>query len=286
MLSIAVTLTWSQDADTIPNWEMGGMTTIPFSQVSFSEYWAAGGENSLSGGILINFFANYKEDDVSWANSLNLGYGILRQGDITKKSEDRIELNSQYGRKAWDSWYYSGLVNFKTQFAPGYNYPNDEDIISNFLAPAYLTTSLGLDYKPSERFNLFLSPLTGKYTIVADDSLSAAGAFGVEPGQKFRAELGGFIKILYMTPLFTNVDFQTKLDLFSNYLNNPQNIDVNMELLLNMKVNEFLSATINTLLIYDDDIDFPIESPEAGRPGRGPRLQFKEVFGLGFSYKF
>jgi hypothetical protein len=273
----------SQDTDTLSNWKLGGMSTLTFTQVSLSKYWAAGGENSLSGGVMINFYANYEKDNVSWANSLDLGYGLIKQGDITKKSNDRIDFSSQYGKKASEKWNYSGLFNFKTQFAPGYNYPNDQDIISNFFAPAYITTSLGMEYKPDDRFSLFLSPVTGKFTFVADDSLSASGSFGVEPGEKFRAELGGFLKAMYKTPLFTNVDLQTKLDLFSNYLNNPQNIDVNMEILINMQINKFLSANINTLFIYDDDINFLID-PESGK--KGPRLQFKEVIGLGLSYKF
>lgn len=276
-------ITLSQDPDSLSNWKLGGMSTLTFSQVSLSKYWAAGGENSLSGGVMINFYANYEKDNLSWANSLDLGYGLIKQGDITKKSNDRIDFSSQYGKKASEKWNYSGLLNFKTQFAPGYNYPNDQDIISNFFAPAYITTSLGMEYKPDDRFSLFLSPVTGKFTFVADDSLSASGSFGVEPGEKFRAELGGFLKAMYKTPLFTNVDLQTKLDLFSNYLNNPQNIDVNMEILINMQINKFLSANINTLFIYDDDINFLID-PESGK--KGPRLQFKEVFGLGLSYKF
>ena len=276
-------VTLSQETDSLSNWKLGGMSTLTFSQVSLSKYWAAGGENSLSGGVMINFYANYEKDNVSWANSLDLGYGLIKQGDITKKSNDRIDFSSQYGKKASENWNYSGLFNFKTQFAPGYNYPNDQDIISNFFAPAYITTSLGMEYKPGDRFSLFLSPVTGKFTFVADDSLSASGSFGVEPGEKFRAELGGFLKAMYKTPLFTNVDLQTKLDLFTNYLNNPQNIDVNMEILINMQINKFLSANINTLFIYDDDIKFLID-PESGK--KGPRLQFKEVLGLGLSYKF
>jgi len=280
-------LAYSQSADTVVVWKKGGMAQLNFSQVSFSKYWAAGGENSFSGVTLLNLFANYEKDNLSWANELNLGYGLIRQGDITKKSNDRIEFNSQFGRKSTNKLYYSGMLNFKTQFAPGYNYPNDSVPISKLFAPAYITTSLGMEYKPSDKFHVFASPLTGKFTIVSDEVLSSAGAFGVEPGDKFRAELGGFVKAMYKTPLVTNVDMLTKADFFSNYLKNPQNIDVNLEVLITMKINEYLSATINTMLIYDDDIKFAIDTDDDGIPdGTGARLQFKEVFGLGFSYKF
>jgi len=283
-LSCAICIVYSQEADTISPWKKGGIATLTFSQVSFSKYWAAGGENSFSGGAMLNLFANYDKDNLSWANSVDLGYGLIRQGDITKKSNDRIELNSQFGRKATDKLFYSGMLNFRTQFAPGYNYPNDSVVISRGFAPAYITTSLGMEYKPSDKFNLFVSPVTGKFTIVNDYVLSAAGAFGVEPGEKFRAELGGFLKMLYKTPVVTNVDLLFRADFFSNFLKNPQNIDVNTEVLVSMKINEYLSATINVLMMYDDDIKFVIDDTLPER--KGPRMQFKEVFGLGFSYKF
>lgn len=282
-----MTYSQSEDADTTVVWKKGGIAQLNFSQVNFSKYWAAGGENSFSGVALLNLFANYEKDNFSWANTLDLGYGLIRQGDITKKSNDRLEYNSQFGRKATSKLFYSGMLNFKSQFAPGYNYPNDSVPISKLFAPAYITTSIGVEYKPSDKLQIFASPVTGKFTIVSDETLSAAGAFGVEPGEKFRAELGGFLKMMYKTPVVTNVDLLTKADFFSNYLKNPQNIDVNLEILLTMKINEYLSATINTMMIYDDDVKFAIDTDGDGLPdGTGARLQFKEVFGLGFSYKF
>ena len=261
-------------------WKKGGIGTLTFSQLSLYQ-WAAGGENSFSGTGLLNIFANYKKDKNSWDNTLNLEYGLMKQGDLTKKSSDKIDFSSKYGRKASEKWNYSALLGFKTQFAPGYNYPNDSTIISNAFSPAYITFSLGMDYKPNDDFSLFLSPLTGKITIVSDDSLSFYGAYGVEPGSKIRSEFGGFIKASYKKTLMKNVDLMTKLELFSNYFENPQNIDVNWELLISMKVNEFLAATISTQVIYDDDIDVP-----RGNDGPGPGIQIKEVFGIGLSYKF
>lgn len=261
-------------------WKKGGMGTLTFSQVSFYQ-WASGGENSYSGNAFLNLFANYKKETVSWDNTLGLGYGLLKQGPQTKKSDDRIDLASQFGMKASEKWNYSALLGFKTQFDKGYNYPDVTHKISDLFSPAYLTISLGMDYKPSDRFNIFLSPLTGKMTFVLDDSLSADGAFGVDPGKKFRAEFGGYAKIVYKVELMKNVDLQTKLDLFSNYLKNPGNVDANAEFLITMKINEYLSATFNTLLIYDDDINL-IQDDETVGPG----LQVKEIFGIGLSYKF
>ena len=261
-------------------WKTGGLGSLTFSQVSLYQ-WSAGGEPSLSGAAILNLFANYAKADVTWENTLDLGYGLIKQGDITKKSNDRIEFTSQYSHKASEKWNYSGLINFRSQFARGYNYPNDSVRISNFMAPGYLTASVGMNYRPNEKFTLFLSPFAGKFTFVLDDSLSQQGQFGVDPGNKFRSEIGGYIRVGYKTDIMTNVNFSTKVDLFSNYLENPQNIDINWELMLAMKINDYLSATINLIALYDDDINVPREDKEPG-----PGWQLKEVFGLGLSYEF
>jgi len=261
-------------------WKKGGMGTLTFSQVSFYQ-WASGGENSYSGNAFLNLFANYKKENVSWENTLGLGYGVLKQGPQTKKSDDRIDFASQFGMKASEKWNYSALLGIKSQFDKGYNYPDDSTKISNFFSPAYVTISLGMDYKPNDKFSIFISPLTGKMTFVTDDSLSAQGAFGVEPGKKFRSEFGGYAKIAYKQEILENVELQAKVDMFSNYLKNPGNIDVNAEIQLVMKINEFLAATFNTLLIYDDDVNL-LQSDDSNGPG----LQIKEVFGVGLSYKF
>lgn len=201
-----------------------------------------------------------------------------------KKTEDKIDLSSKYGYKITHDakWYYSALLNFRTQFANGYNYPDTENKISTLFAPAYLTLSVGVDYKPNDKFSLFIAPLASKLTFVTDEELSNAGAFGVDPGKKFRAELGGNIKAEAKFPIVKNVDGYTAVNLFSNYLHEPQNIDVNWDLRINMKINKFLSANIITNMIYDHDIQVPID--DQGNTGR--RVQWKELFGAGLSFKF
>jgi hypothetical protein len=189
--------------------------------------------------------------------------------------------------KASEKWYYSALLSFKTQMSVGYNYPDTENKFSDLLAPGYLLFALGMDYKPIPEFSAFLSPLTSKNTIVNDQDLSDAGAFGVDPGKKFRGEIGAYANLLYKKDeIFKNVSFATRLDLFSNYLHNPQNIDINWEVILILKVNEFLSATVNTLLIYDDDVLIKIDEGNEGEAIMGKRVQFKEVIGVGLTYKF
>jgi hypothetical protein len=272
-----------EQADSLNYWKRSGVISANFTQVSLTN-WAAGGQSSMSGVFLFNYLANYKKDSLSWDNYIDLRYGFLKEdeSDLTKSS-DRIEFNSKVGYATGGGWNYSGLVNFKSQFAPGYNYPrvSGDEPISKFFAPAYINIALGMDYK-TEFMSLFISPATGKFTIVSDDVLSAAGEFGVDPGKKFRSEFGGSVRFAAKKELVKNVTASTKLDLFSNYFNNPGNIDVDWTLMLNMKINEWMSANLLTQLIYDDDIK--IYNPDTDHSA--PMVQFMEMFGVGLSLKF
>ncbi|UCG28090.1 MAG: DUF3078 domain-containing protein [Bacteroidales bacterium] len=279
-LSSLISLGWNvlgqENADS-SNWKFGGMGSFTFSQVSLVN-WAAGGESSMSGNLFVNLNSGYKKGKSTWDNNLDLGYGLVKQSDQkTRKSDDRIDFSSKYGRIATGKLYYSVLLNFKSQFAAGYLYPKDS-VISNFMAPGYILLSLGMDYKPNDRFSLYFSPLTEKMTIVNDKIL--ADSYGVEAGKTVRSELGGFLKIMYKKDIMKNVNLLTKLDLFSNYGEDPQNIDAGWEVIITMKINKYLTANFNTHLIYDDDIQI-----DDGEGNLAPRVQFKEVFGVGLSYK-
>lgn len=290
-LFISTALIGQEKTEAPKLWKKAGDFSINFSQVSFSN-WAAGGKNSVSGVALFNYSANYLKDRVSWDNSLNMGYGLLKeQNRSVVKSEDKLEISSKVGYKMTEAgkWFFSGLTNFRTQFADGFNYTNKDypERISTFFAPAYLTLAVGFDYKPTDKFTLFMSPLSGKFTFVADKELADAGAFGVDPGKKSRAEMGGTLKSELKFKVVKNVDAVTNLTLFSNYLKNPQNIDVNWDFRLNMKINEYLSANLLTNMIYDDDIQVPIDSNDDGIiDGKGRRIQLKQLFGAGLSLKF
>lgn len=274
----------AQSETEAPLWKKSGDLTFNFSQVSFAN-WVAGGKNSVSGVTLFNYSANYAKERLNWDNTLNLGYGLLKEGtnDVIK-SEDKMDLSSKLGYKMTEEgkWFYSGLFNFRSQFANGFKYPDTENKISTLFAPAYITLALGADYKPSDNFSLFLSPLSSKFTFVTDQELSDLGAFGVDPGKKFRAEMGGSLKSELKFPVVENVDVHTVLGLFSNYLNDPQNIDVNWDFRVNMKINKFLSANFITNMIYDHDIIVPIDD----EGGKGRRVQLKQLFGAGLSFKF
>jgi hypothetical protein len=296
-LTEAEKLLRAKTTDTLAGWKKGGMVSINFAQNSFKN-WAAGGQNSIALNTLLNVFANYHKNNMTWDNSLDIGYGFQRQGKdaAAMKTDDKIDLTSKLGKVAYKNWYYSGLLNFKTQMAPGYNYPNDSVKISNFLAPAYLVTALGMDYKPNDNFNMFIAPLTSRVTFVNNQDLANAGAYGVDKaeigangkiskdGKKYRSEFGGYLRILYKKDLMENVSLTTKVDAFSNYLKNPQNIDIYWEMLIAMKINKYMTATITTNLIYDDDIKIAYD--EKNPLKFGPKAQFKEVLCIGFSYKF
>lgn len=286
----------TQHADTTLGWKKGGVFAINLAQTSLTN-WAAGGQNSFASNGIFSAFANYKMGKSVWVNSLDIGYGLLKQGKNTgfRKTDDKFDFLSKYGREAFKSFYYSALVNFKTQMAPGYIYPNDSVKISDLLAPAYLLGALGMDYKPNASFSAFLAPLTGKIIIVNDKALSDAGAFGVKPGKKSKTEFGGYIRVIYTrnnfkSPFLKNVSFTTKADFFSNYLDKPQNIVVNWETLIAFKVNKYLSANISTQLIYDDKIKVPFDKNGINgiEPGEaiGSLIQFKEILGVGLSYNF
>ncbi|MEX2379319.1 MAG: DUF3078 domain-containing protein [Vicingaceae bacterium] len=295
-----------KETDTLPDgWRLGGVFGANFSQVSLSN-WSAGGQSSISINSLLNVFAKYKKDKTTWDNYLDLGYGVVKQGDSDMiKSDDRIEFTSKYGRRAAKNLYYAGLFNFRSQFAPGYNYPNDSVKISNFMAPGYFIGAVGMDYKPNDNFTLFLAPLTGKVTVVSVQDLADQGAFGVKAaeydtsgnkisdGKTVRTEFGGYLRFAYVKEIAENITFQTNLNLFSNYLETPQNIDVNWDNLLSMKVNKYITANVSTSLIYDDDIDIQESNADGspkldseGTPIVGPRTQFKYVIAVGFQYKF
>ena len=278
----------TQTVDTLMGWKHGGMINLSTAQTSLTN-WAAGGQSSFAVNGILSLFAHNKKEKSLWENYLDLGYGTMKQGKNADwwKTDDKIDFTSKYGLKAAEKLYYAGLLNFRTQMTNGYNYPNADDKISGFLAPGYLLGALGLDYVPNENFGVFIAPVTLKFTMVTDQALADSGAFGVDRGKNSKSEFGGYLRMFLKKSLMENITIQTKLDLFTNYLHNPQNIDVGWETMLSMKVNKFISATLSTTLLYDDDIDIEIDNNDDGiTDEKGPRTQFKEVLAIGFSYKF
>lgn len=277
-------------------WQFGGLVGLNLSQSTYSN-WAAGGENSLSYTALFNAFSIYTKDKSRWSSTLDLAYGQSRIGDggPFRKIDDRIEFNTKYGYELSEEFFLTALLNFRTQFDKGYNLPNDSVHFSEFMSPGYLTLALGLDYIPNDNFSAMLSPVSTKMTFVTNQRMADDGDFGVEPaeyndegakiqdGENFRFEFGATFIARYNNS-FANesIMFSTKLQLFSNYLEKPENIDVNWEGLLSFKINDFLNASIAAQVIYDDDIR--ITEVEDGEIRTGPRTQYRQVLSIGLAY--
>ena len=281
---LSITFVFGQTPDT-SYWNIGGVTSLTFSQTQF-KYWSAGGNNSVAINGIFNIHADYLKDKTSWKNTLDIGYGSQKSMGLPfRKTDDKIDFASKFGYKAINKFYYSGLVNFTSQFANGYEYLDngDSNLVSGFMAPGYLLYSVGIDFLPNDEFSIYSSPLTGKTTFVMDEFLSNNGAFGVDTGKTIRNEFGAYIKIEMNKKITDNLSISSKLGFFLNYLENPQNIDVNFDLLASLKVTKFFTVNFTTQMIYDHDV-FVLVNSDTGYKGR--RLQIKELIGIGFSYNF
>ncbi|MFT6244306.1 MAG: hypothetical protein ACJA0U_000275 [Salibacteraceae bacterium] len=296
----AQTDTTTQKADTVVNpWKLTALYGANGTQSSFVN-WNAGGRNNISLMGYISASGNYLQHQWKWDNDLSVALGGLQYigigngGEGLQKTDDRIEISSAVGYSFNKSiekkqLYLSLITGFRTQFLDGFIYPNTLDRVSSFMAPGYFNLALGLDYSPNKNLTLFISPAAMKWTVVNDQILADAGSFGVDPaaivdgvlipGSLYRSEFGAYFKMKYNKEIVKNIEMKSTLELFSNYLENPGNIDVNGDVLFTFKVNKWFSASLNWTVIYDHDIN--IQSIDGGF---GPRTQFKSVLGLGVSY--
>ncbi|MGX7667238.1 DUF3078 domain-containing protein [Flavobacterium pedocola] len=286
--------------DTIKYWESKNVVGLDLTQVSFVN-WNAGGENSVSGILKGAFMRKYTKKRFLWHNELIARYGLNKQDGIpARKTDDMVQLNSSAGFKtdSISNWYYSAKFNFSTQFTNGYAYPNTDFAISKPFAPAYIFLGVGAEYiNKDEGFKAYFSPLTQKTTLVLDQRLADQGAFGVDKatydidgnmishGNKSRTELGILITNQYKKEVFKNITVDHRLALYSDYINKFGNIDVDWQLQLDMVVNQYVRASVMTHMIYDDDIKTK-EDFEGAQVIRGPKLQLKQILGVGLSYTF
>ena len=295
-------------------WIKGSIFNIGFNRVGLYN-WAGGGQNSMSIQGLTNNYVLLKHRKISWMNQLTLSYGIIRNGFGDSipwvKNDDRIELTSKFGRKTKYKWDYSIFFNFRTQFEEGFNSPDDieeNNYFSKFFSPAYPLLALGFDYKKDQEISCFLSPATLKSTVILDEFLYAQGVFGVEAGKKIRIEAGGYLNLNYRKSSFLNVkdlNLRSNLSLFSNYVEQPENIDVTWETLISYKLKKLFSITFSSYLIYDHDTKIPrfnkdgspihllnsLGIPYLDENGnkvqkKGAAVQFKEVLTLGILLSF
>jgi hypothetical protein len=286
--------------DTISYWSKENKVGLDISQITFVN-WNAGGNNSISGLIKGQFIRTYTRENIHWKNELIMRYGINKQeSQEVRKTDDQFAFNSTFGykRDTISNWYYAGKFNFNTQFANGYAYPNIDLAISRPFAPAYAFLGIGAEYSRKDlNLNFYLSPLTQKTTMVFDQRLANQGAFGVEKavydefgtlireGKNIRNETGILVTNQWKREIFENINFENRIALYTDYINNFGNIDVDWQLQLDLTVNQYVKANIRTHLVYDDDIKSKEE--EGGvQVIRGPKIQLKQLLGLGVVYQF
>ena len=267
-------------------WKTGILTNISISQVSLTN-WAGGGNPNISANGLVDANANYSKDKMIFENRLKLSYGFIQSFDNNtplkqqfKKSDDRLLLDSKWGYMLYNRLYFSALLNFRTQFTPTHDNSQDPPVLkSTFLAPGYLSLGLGINYKPFQFLSLNLSPLTGNFVFVTKENLREI--YGNRPDQACRMELGAQFKMdLRYSHKFFKIG--TYLTLFSDYLNNPKNIQVYWDVDLALYLGKHFTLSLRTNLIYDDNIKIPDKKGE----NPVPRVQFQEILGFGFSYTF
>ncbi len=271
-------------SDTARGWKGGGNTRLMFSQAAYSN-WVAGGENTLAVTFGAKLFLNRKGEKSRWINELNFAYGKVKVGEEIRKSDDEIIFNTLYSKKLSEK---SGLAvngNFRTQFDRGYAQPGDSILSSRFLSPAFALFSAGIDQKFSESLHLFISPLTLKWTHVSDIENINPENYGLAAGSKNRYEPGAYLRLNFDKELVENVHLSSTLELFSNLIDRPGNIDVNSLNKLNMKVNKYISTSFTFQLIYDYDVLIP-KSDELGNTSLIRGVQLREIWNIGLSYDF
>ena len=250
-------------------WKRNGNISFLFNQSAFNN-WLAGGTNNISGTIGLNYDFNYTKGDWTWDNKLIASYGLTKlKGEEMKKTDDRLELNSLVGKKAIGNWYYSAFFNFKTQMSS--TDVNGEQT-SHFFSPAYFQLGPGMLWKKHDNLKVNIAPATSKLIVMHGHLTEMGDAFGVAQGETTRYELGAALNAYYKLDVMKNVSVENILNLYSNYLEDFQNVDIDYTVNVVMKVNKYLSANLSMQAIYDDNA---FEG-----------FQTREVFGLGINYGF
>lgn len=273
LLLVSATFSFAQEKEEEKtNWTKTGTFSLLFNQSAFNNNWQGGGVSSIATNASINYSANYKKDDVVWDNTFLFAYGLSKidGGDGVQKTDDRLEISSLYGKQASEFWYYSAYANLKTQFAEGLD--NNAIRISDFFSPAYLQAGPGMLWKKSDNLKVNITPASARAIFVNSEFTEDSSAFGVDQGETSRFEFGANISAYYKAELIKNVTFENTLALYSNYIEDVGNVDIDYTLNIAMKVNKYMSANIVGQIIYDDNAI--------------SEVQVREVFGLGLNYKF
>ena len=276
-------------------WDYSLSSSFALNQ-TFLSNWSKGGESSFSNMLDINATAKHtnKVEKTEWTNNVRLRYGSTITGEYgLRTNTDMFNLNSQFNKVIKEKIDFSAVFFMKNQVARGYKYPNDSVVISKFLNPGSFTIGAGLEYKPFKKTTLNFSMLSYKNTFVLDTANINQTRHGIEADKKLKQEMGGQLVVRNSVSILDGLDISNTVRLFTNYLNNPQNVDVDWELSIERKINWYFTILLNLHFIYDDDIRFPVldENNQPvllpdGSPKKSPKLQFKEFLGITLSFKF
>lgn len=277
-------------------WRHSNRFSFDFSQLSLTN-WNAGGQSSINGLADVRIKRVFNKGLIRWNNEFIGRFGLNRQeGQGFRKTDDHLEFVSTFGYKfSNDSdWYYTVRSSFQSQFSDSYNYPNRDNSISHFMAPGYFFLGAGAEYKLDKNDLLFyVSPLTQKTTFVLNQRLANDGAFGVRAasrdldgniiskGRRIRGESGILLKNEYRRKITEDIEVFSRLSLFTDYFKNFGNIDVDWELMIDFRVNEFIKARIGSHIRYDDDIKVQRKNEVGELVDDGPRIQWKQQLGIG-----
>lgn len=259
-----------QDTVPQPKWKVNGRLAFIFNQSSFSN-WASGGQNTIAGNINLNYDFNYKKENINWDTRIITGYGLSHISEKGfRKTDDRFELNTLLGVKTSTYWFLSFIGNFRTQYTKGFDYKNEpKQLVSGFLAPAYLTFGPGMLYKKSDDLSLNIAPATARYTFVSD---FFSGRFGVKEGENTAFSLGFNLSGYYKFSIMENVEMENIITMYADYLANVGNVDLDYQTNIRFKVNNHIKMQMTFHTIIDDN--------------SSSRIQFRQLFGLGVNYDF
>ena len=253
-----------------PKWKVTGLFTFLFNQSTFTN-WKAGGDNTVAGNIGVNYDFNYKSGKWNWDNRIISVYGLSSIKDAgVRKTSDRFEYNSLLGLKFNKYWFFSYFLNFKTQYTRGFDYKKTPRLpISDFFSPAYLTFGPGMLWKRSDDITINIAPATARFTFVNNEF---SGKYGVDPGENVKFALGFSLSAYLKFEIMENITMQNIIALYSNYLINPQNVDLDYQAKFIIDVNKYMTVDVLFHTLIDDNAS--------------SKIQFKEIFGLGFKYIF
>jgi Protein of unknown function (DUF3078) len=292
-LLLSVTLSFAQDAekenlknneaaanrkmDDIPDgWKKAGTFSFLFNQSAFNNEWSRGGTSNIAGNFGLDYEINYKMGNVVWDNKLVAKYGAtkLKDAQNTTKTADLLDLNSLWGKRASGNWYYSAFANLNTQMDSGFD--KDGNQVNHFFSPAFFKIGPGMLWKKSDNLKVNIAPLTSRFTFVhgefTKDLPDGITYYGVKSNKTNRFEFGASVSAFYKVTLMENITMENNLNLYSNYLDKPQNVDIDYRMDLIMKINKYMSTNLSIQTIYDDNTI--------------TKVQVSELFGVGINYGF